>query len=86
MERLKRRSLNRARMPTVAAWVDAVRAAFGECRVAYAREGELEIETAAHREERLAIQRGERALVSGPFMSSAPFGAENEANSPARDE
>lgn len=67
MERLRRRGLNRARMPTVAAWVDAVRAAFGECRVAYARENGLELETEAHRKEREAIRRGERLVIAGPL-------------------
>lgn len=79
MKRVRARSLNRERMPTVAAWVDAVRAAFGECRVAYARENGVELETEAHRRQREAIERGEIRVVRSPEPGCA-FAAESPAD------
>lgn len=34
---------NRSKMPTVAAFVDAVRDAFGDCKVVYAKENGIEL-------------------------------------------
>lgn len=34
---------NRSKMPTVAAFVDAVRAEFGDCKVVYAKENGIEL-------------------------------------------
>lgn len=34
---------NRRKMPTVAAFVDAVRAEFGDCKVVYAKENGIEL-------------------------------------------
>lgn len=50
------KSENRSKMPTVAAFVDAVRAEFGDVRVIYAKENGIELGT-----------KPERGIILKPF-------------------
>jgi hypothetical protein len=72
---------NRAAMPTVARFVDELRALFPDCRVLYAKENGQEIVTEEWLEEQRAIREGRIYVVSAADMVLEPRGDEDESGS-----